>query len=98
MTTETFENLARVGFEATASGSMLVVDRRGGWKLQVDDGRTGWLCGDDREFVYKASSCAFETEERGQMRYAARQRIEEQWGLEASMKSWKRVFAEWESK
>ena len=31
MTTDTFENLPRVGFEAMASGSVLVVDRRGGW-------------------------------------------------------------------
>jgi len=97
MTTDTFENLLRVGFEAMASGSVLVVDRRGGWKLQVEDGRTGWLCGDDREFVYKASRCAFETEERDQMRYAARQRLEEQWGLEAAMRSWERVFEEWET-
>ena len=69
MTTDTTENLPRVGLEAMASGSILVVDNRGGWQQLVEDGVTGWLCRDDREFVYKASRCAFESEERSQMRY-----------------------------
>jgi glycosyltransferase involved in cell wall biosynthesis len=93
MTTDTFENLPRVGFEAMASGSILVVDRRGGWEIQVDDGITGWLCGDDREFVYKASRCAFEGEERDRMRLAAREKLEQVWGLEPAMRSWEQVFA-----
>lgn len=93
MATDTFENLPRVGFEAMASGSVLVVDRRGGWQLQVEDGVTGWLCGDDREFVYKASRCAFEREERERMRHAARAKLERTWGLEAAMRSWEQVFA-----
>ncbi|ADB18362.1 hypothetical protein Psta_3705 [Pirellula staleyi DSM 6068] len=92
MTTDTYENLPRVGFEAMSSGSVLVVDRRGGWQLQVDDGITGWLCADDREFVYKASRCAFEFEERQQMRIAAREKLERVWGIEAAMKSWAQVF------
>jgi glycosyltransferase involved in cell wall biosynthesis len=93
MTTDTFENLPRVGFEAMSSGSVLVVDRRGGWQLQVDDGITGWLCADDREFVYKASRCAFESEERERMRHAARAKLEQTWGLEAAVRSWEQVFA-----
>jgi glycosyltransferase involved in cell wall biosynthesis len=92
MTTETFENLPRVGFEAMASGSILVVDNRGGWKLQVEDGVTGWLCRDDREFVYKASRCAFEREERDAMRREARARLDRHWGLKSSMDSWNQVF------
>ena len=95
MTTDTFENLPRVGFEAMASGSILIVDNRGGWKVQVEDGETGWLCDDDREFVYKASRCAFEAEERRSMQHAARQKLESEWGLEASMQSWESVFQEW---
>lgn len=95
MTTDTFENLPRVGLEAMASGSLLVVDRRGGWELLVDDRRTGWLCQDDREFVYKASRCAFEREERDQMRRAARRKLDTNWGLEAASESWSRVFAAW---
>jgi glycosyltransferase involved in cell wall biosynthesis len=93
---DTFENLPRVGFEAMSSGSVLVVDNRGGWKIQVVDGETGWLCNDDREFVYKASRIAFEKEEREEMRRKARQKLEEEWGIEASVISWERVFEEWE--
>ena len=92
MTTDTFENLPRVGFEAMASGSILVVDNKGGWKNLVEDGVTGWLCNDDREFVYKASRCAFEHAEREDMRQAARQRLEDNWGLQASIDSWAKVF------
>lgn len=97
MTTDTFENLPRVGFEAMGSGSVLVVDNRGGWTLQVDDGLTGWLCRDDREFVYKASRCAFEKEERGAMRRAAREKLESTWGLQAAMDSWAQAFEAWEA-
>lgn len=95
MTTDTYENLPRVGFEAMSSGSILVVDRRGGWQLQVEDGRTGWLCRDDREFVYKASRCAFEHRERCEMRRHARERLEQRWGFEASARSWEAVFQAW---
>ncbi|SFJ15688.1 glycosyltransferase [Planctomicrobium piriforme] len=96
MTTDTFENLPRVGFEAMASGSILVVDDRAGWKLEVDDGVTGWLCQDDREFVYKASRCAFEHAERQEMRLAARRKLEANWGMQVAMDSWAQVFEEWE--
>ena len=97
MTTDTFENLPRVGFEAMASGSLLVVDNRGGWQLQVEDGKTGWLCSDDREFVYKASRSAFETEERLDMAREARLRLERQWGMQKCMDGWNQVFEHWAS-
>jgi glycosyltransferase involved in cell wall biosynthesis len=97
MTTDTLENLPRVGFEAMASGSLLVVDDRGGWRVQVEDGRTGWLCRDDREFVYKASRCAFEAAERAAMRHAARQKLAATWGLSAAMDSWNQIFAHWQA-
>ena len=95
MTSDTFENLPRVGFEAMASGCVLVVDNRGGWPRLVDDGATGWLCADDREFVYKASRCAFEHGERDAMRHRAREKLQRHWGLENSMESWARVFTAW---
>ncbi len=97
LTTDTFENLPRVGLEAMASGSVLVADRRGGWELLVDDGVTGWLCRDDREFVYKASRCAFEKDERDAMRRAAREKLEEGWGFDISARSWEKVFDAWAS-
>ncbi|QDV17104.1 Glycosyl transferases group 1 [Gimesia panareensis] len=96
MTTDTFENLPRVGFEAMSSGSILIVDDRGGWQLEIEDGVTGWLCKDHREFVYKASRCAFEKEERNIMRKAARERLEKYWGLQSAMDSWAQVFEQWE--
>ncbi|MBC8351934.1 MAG: glycosyltransferase family 4 protein [Planctomycetes bacterium] len=97
MTTETYENLPRVGFEAMSSGSILVVDNRGGWPRQIEDGVTGWLCADDREFVYKASRCAFEREERDAMRRKARERLSRKWGLAASACSWEAVFDAWQT-
>lgn len=97
MATDTFENLPRVGFEAMASGSVLVVDNKGGWQLQVDDGATGWLCSDDREFVYKASRIAFEKSEREDMRHKARAKLDSEWGLQSAMDSWAKVFKAWDS-
>lgn len=94
---DTFENLPRVGFEAMATGSILVVDNRGGWQKLVEDGVTGWLCKDDREFVYKASRCAFEHSEREEMRLRARLKLERDWGMEPSAESWRKVFSEWEN-
>ena len=96
MTTNTFENLPRVGFEAMSMGSLLVVDNRGGWTVLVDDGKTGWLCADDREFVYKASRSAFETQESDDMRYAAREKLKNVWGKENSIKCWENIFNEWD--
>lgn len=96
MTTNTYENLPRVGFEAMSSGSLLVVDNRGGWQTLVEDGKTGWLCRDNREFVYKASRSAFEIEETNNMRIKAREKLDNEWGKENSIKSWERVFDAWE--
>jgi glycosyltransferase involved in cell wall biosynthesis len=95
MTTDTFENLPRIGFEAMSSGSLLVVDNKGGWKVLVEDGKTGWLCNDDREFVYKSSRCAFEIEETAEFRRNAKQKLENEWGKESAIKSWERVLKQW---
>jgi hypothetical protein len=95
MSTDTYENLPRVGFEAMSSGCLLVVDNRGGWKELVVDGSTGWLCADDREFVYKASRCAFESVERKRMQHAASQRLDDLWGFETASQSWENVFEHW---
>jgi hypothetical protein len=95
MTTDTFENLPRVGFEAMSSGSVLVVDNRGGWKVLVEDGKTGWLCNDDREFVYKGSRSAFEINETNEIRHKAKEKLENEWGKEPSIKCWEKIFNEW---
>jgi glycosyltransferase involved in cell wall biosynthesis len=96
MSTDTFENLPRVGFEAMASGSVLVVDRRGGWENQVESGKTGWLCENDRDFVYRASRLAHEVGEREAFRFAAREKLERDWGIQAAMDSWSQVFDKWD--
>lgn len=96
LTTDTFENLPRIGFEAISSGTVLVVDNKGGWKVLVEDGKTGWLCNNEREFVYKASRAAHEINETNDLRLAARTKLANTWGKESSMRSWENVFNEWE--
>ena len=96
LTTDTFENLPRIGFEAISSGTLLVVDNRGGWKVLVEDGKTGWLCNNEREFVYKASRAAHEINETNDLRLNARVKLEKEWGSENSMKCWEQVFKSWE--
>jgi glycosyltransferase involved in cell wall biosynthesis len=89
---DTYENLPRVGMEAMASGSLLIVDDRGGWRELVQHGQTGFLCRDQREFVYYATRAAFELEERRQMIRAARDWLEANWGLERAKEEWSRFF------
>lgn len=86
------ENLPRVGFEAMATGTVLIVDNRGGWKEEVVDGETGWLCDSEREFSYKASRCAFEKEERLLMAGKARDRLSSEWGMDAAKENWSNFF------
>ena len=95
--TETYENLPRIGFEAMASGCLLIVDDRGGWRELVQHGQTGFLCQDQREFVYYASRAAFEREERRLMVANARQWLESNWGLEQAKQEWARFFNSLES-
>lgn len=90
--TETYENLPRIGFEAMASGSLLIVDDRGGWRELVEHKQTGFLCRDQREFVYYASRAAFEREERRQMVERARAWLDEQWGLARAQAEWREFW------
>lgn len=86
------ENLPRVAFEAMATGTALCVDARGGWKEQIVHGESGFLCRDQREFVYYASRLAFEPEERRRMVANARDLLASRWSLEASKASWASFF------
>lgn len=90
--TDTTENWPRVGFEAMASGSILIVDNRGGWRQMVDHGKTGWLCDHERDFIYYASKMAYEPHLRDDMAEAARERALQLGGLESSMESWAEIF------
>lgn len=89
---DTYENLPRVGFEAMASGCLLIVDDRGGWREEVLHGQTGFLCKDQREFVYYSSRAAFERAERKLMVSNARQWLEANWGMEQAKTEWSKFF------
>lgn len=91
---DTTENWPRVGFEAMSSGSVLIVDNRGGWQQMVLHGRTGWLCNHERDFIYYASKMAYEPHLRDDMAEAARERGLELGGLAASTASWEAVLEE----
>jgi hypothetical protein len=89
---DTTENWPRVGFEAMASGSVLIVDNRGGWRRQVQHGVTGWLCEHERDFIYYASKMAYEPNLRNEMAHRARAWSEVLGSLEAAKESWAQVF------
>jgi glycosyltransferase involved in cell wall biosynthesis len=91
---DTTENYPRIGFEAMSSGSILIVDNRGGWRKQVKHGVTGWLCNHERDFIYYASKMAYEPEVRKKMAVDAKKWCEELSSLESSTKSWGNVFKE----
>jgi glycosyltransferase involved in cell wall biosynthesis len=91
---ETYENLPRVGFEAMASGSLLIVDNRGGWQELIQHKQTGYLCNNQREFVYYASRAAFEREETRQLVQNARDWLNANWSLEQAKQDWTKFFHE----
>jgi Glycosyl transferases group 1 len=89
---DTTENWPRVGFEAMASGSILIVDNRGGWRRQVQHGVTGWLCDHERDFIYYASKMAYEPGLRLEMAHRARERGQALAGETIALESWSNVF------
>ncbi len=91
--TDTTENWPRVGFEAMASGSVLIVDKRGGWEQMIIHGKTGWLCESPGDFIAYASKMAWEPHYREDMAGAARERGPALGGMDASLESWTEVFA-----
>lgn len=97
MPTLTFENLPRVAFEAMSSGSVLIVDNRGGWKNLVDHGKTGFLCDSQKDFIKYSSVLADDDELRSSMALLARNKLEREWGYVASSLSWMEVF-QWVTK
>lgn len=89
---DTTENWPRVGLEAMASGSVLIVDNRGGWRRQIEHGATGWLCDHERDFIFYASKMAYEPHLRLEMAHRARERVGRLAGAERSQQSWSKVF------
>jgi len=90
---DTYENWPRIGMEAMSSGSILIVDNRGGWTEMIKHGETGWLCNDQREFIYYSSRMAFEREEREKMSLRAKEYFTEVINnKEKSKEDWKEIF------
>ncbi|MEM6258480.1 MAG: glycosyltransferase [Planctomycetota bacterium] len=85
---DTTENWPRIGLEAMASGSVLIVDNRGGWHQMIEHGVTGWLCDTPQDFIRYATRMAHEPLERSAMAEAARKRLIELAGQETASKSW----------
>ena len=65
---------------------------QGGWRQMVEHGKTGWLCSNERDFIYYASKMACEPNLRDDMAEAARARGLELGGLDVSLESWKEVL------
>ena len=93
MMTDTFENLPRVGMESMASGTVLIVDDRGGWQTLVENGVTGFLCKGLSDVVAAAERLASERGLMHEMASAALARLEQRWGFLAAAASWERVLA-----
>ena len=68
-------------------------DDRGGWREQVQHGQTGFLCKNDREFVYYSTRAAFEEKERKIMIQNARDWLDTNWGVEKAKEEWSNFLA-----
>jgi glycosyltransferase involved in cell wall biosynthesis len=92
--TDTTENWPRIGLEAMASGSVLIVDNRGGWQQMIQHGVTGWLCDDEQDFVRYASQMAGNPNQRLEIALAARKRLDEIAGKESCAGSWRDILSQ----
>jgi hypothetical protein len=90
---DAYENCPRVAFEAMASGSLLIVDDKGGWKKFIKHGETGWLCKRGRDFVYYGSRMAYEPQERERMAKKALEYLHDEVNnKEKSKKDWEKII------
>ncbi len=88
------ENWPRIGFEAMASGSVLIVDNKGGWKQMIEHGKTGWLCDTPQNFIDYASQMACTPGLRHKIALAAKEKAIELGGMTTSRNSWEHVFTQ----
>ena len=92
MSTRTFENLPRVGFEAMASGTVLIVDNRGGWKLQVNSCISGYLCDKLNDFVEAMKQLQSNNDLIKKMAKNAYDKLNADFSFNKSATSWERFF------
>lgn len=90
--TETNENWPRIGFEAMYAGVPLIVDDRAGWQYMIDHSKTGFLCKDEREFIYWGSRMAFEKSFREDVAMAAYEKALTLSSEKESGESWMEVL------
>lgn len=90
--TDTNENWPRIGFESMFSGKPLVVDDRGGWKFMIEHKKTGFLCKNERDFIYWGTRLSFEPELRQEIALNAWYRAKEMSSFEVSSESWSKIF------
>lgn len=92
MKCNTFENLPRVGFECMASGCVMIVDNRGGWKDQIDNGKTGYLCNDKYEFTNRLNYLVKNPDIISLFAKNARDKLEAKYSLKQSASRWQNFF------
>lgn len=90
--TDTTENWPRIGLEAMASGTVLVVDRRGGWTRMIEHGETGFLCSSPGEFIEYASELAHNRSLREKVSRQAHESFREKFSSERCARSWEGVL------
>jgi len=91
-TSTLYENLPRVGMEAMASRSVLIVYNNNGWRCEVKHKKTGYLCTTPRDFVHYATTLAHSPLLRLRMAENARKHLEVISGLKSSISSWENIF------
>ena len=92
MTTDTYENYPRVAFEAMSSGSVLVVDNRGGWKDIIDNGKTGFLCNNTKEFIEVIKNLIDNPKLLKSIAKNARTKLDTDFSYNESVSSWTKFF------
>lgn len=92
MTTDTFENYPRVAFEAMSSGTVLIVDNRGGWKELIEDKKTGFLCDEPQEFSFWLDNLIMNRSIVKEIAKNARAKLETDFSYEKSVSSWTNFF------
>lgn len=92
ISTSSFENLPRIAFESMSSGSVLIVDNRGGWKDLIDHKVTGFLCDDENDFIHYLQTVIDNPDTRNNIAKNARQHLEAKYSYEVSASRWEQFF------
>ena len=71
---------------------MPIVDNRGGWKLLVEHGVTGYLIGSPDEYIEVCTEVAHNPAKRRKMACAGRERVETMFGMETANLQWSSFF------